>query len=203
MTGRGSDRAVLRNCTIVGYQDTLFANSGRLYLYACRISGHVDFIFGAGQAVFDGCDIVSRNRPGKNPMGFITAPSTPIKYPYGFLFTNCRLLKESPELPPGCCRLGRPWHPNADLSVSGSAVFLHCFMDDHLSDRGYEQISSTDSTGTRIWFDLEPDSRFFEYGSFGPGAVTSPNRPLLDDQAVRWYTSAAVLNNWLPHKMAR
>lgn len=114
MTGPGSDRTVLRNCSLVGYQDTLFANCGRHYLHSCRISGHVDFIFGAGQAVFNDCEIVSCNRPGKNPTGFITAPSTASKYPYGFLFTNCRLVKENSEVPAGSVRLGRPWHPNAD-----------------------------------------------------------------------------------------
>lgn len=198
MTASESDRAIFRNCKIIGYQDTIFANNGRHYFYRCQILGHVDFIFGAGQAVFDNCDIVSRDRKGKNPTGYVTAPSTPIMYPYGFLFTGSRLVKESQEIPKGSVRLGRPWHPNADLKVSGSAVFFRCYMDDHIGKTGYAPISSLDSTGHRIWFDLKADSRFFEYGSFGPGAINSLNRPTLDEKAVRWYTIAHVLNGWIP-----
>jgi pectinesterase len=198
MTDSASDRAVFRNCIIRGYQDTFFANAGRHYLYQCRIMGHVDFIFGAGQVVFEDCDIVSRNRKGKNPTGYVTAPSTPIMFPYGFLFINCRLIKEEPEIPKGSVRLGRPWHPNADPHISGSAVFIHCYMDDHIGPEGYATISSADSTGNRIWFDLEADSRFFEYLSYGPGDIKSPNRPTLDSAAAKWYTADQVLDGWIP-----
>ncbi len=198
MTAPGSDRAVFRNCKIAGYQDTVFANAGRNYFQRCEILGHVDFIFGASQAIFDDCDIVSRNRKGKNPTGYVTAPSTPIMYPYGFLFTDSRLIRESPEIPGGSVRLGRPWHPNADPHVSGSTVFVRCYMDDHIGSTGYDRISSLDSSGRRIWFELEADSRFFEYGSYGPGAIISPTRPQLNDQSAVWYTATHVLDGWMP-----
>ena len=61
---------------ITGYQDTLFPNSGRSYFHKCEVWGHVDFIFGAGQVVFDDCDIVSRDRGSKTNNGYVTAPST-------------------------------------------------------------------------------------------------------------------------------
>jgi pectinesterase len=198
MTAAGSDRAVFRNCKISGYQDTVFANAGRHYFFQCQILGHVDFIFGAGQAVFNDCEIVSRDRPGKDPTGYVTAPSTPASYPYGFLFIDCQLVKETPELPPGSVRLGRPWHPQADLRVSGSTVFLHCFMDDHIGSEGYAPISSVDSAGQRIWFEVKADSRFFEYDSYGPGAIESSQRPTLDNEAIEWYTATQVLNGWIP-----
>jgi hypothetical protein len=67
MTDEASDRAVFRNCKISGYQDTLFANAGRQYYHRCTILGHVDFIFGAGRAVFEDSDIVSRDR-GASPV---------------------------------------------------------------------------------------------------------------------------------------
>ena len=71
MTDLGSDRAVFANVKITGYQDTLFPNSGRSYFYKCEVWGHVDFIFGAGQAVFDDCDIVSRDRGSKTNNGYV------------------------------------------------------------------------------------------------------------------------------------
>lgn len=198
MTTAASDRATFCNCVIKGFQDTLYADAGRHYFHGCRILGHVDFIFGAGQAVFENCEIVSRDRKGKDPTGFVVAPSTSIAYPFGFLFMNCRLVKETPDLPAGSVRLGRPWHPAADPRAEGSAVFVNCFMDDHLGPEGYAPISARDSTGQRIWFEVQADSRFFEYGSHGPGAIKSAKRPTLDEKAVAWYSVANVLNGWTP-----
>lgn len=202
MTTLESDRTIIHNCRVVGYQDTLFANVGRHYFQQCQILGHVDFIFGAGQAIFDDCDIVSRDRKGQCPTGYVTAPSTPISYPYGFVFADCRLLKENRGIPPGSVRLGRPWHPQADPQVSGSAVFIRCYMDDHIGATGYARISSRDAQGQQIWFAVKADSRFFEYGSYGPGAIENQKRPMLDKKAVAWYAPTQVLNGWLPEVKA-
>jgi pectinesterase len=198
MTTAASDRATFCNCILRGFQDTLFADAGRHYFHECRILGHVDFIFGAGQAVFENCEIVSRHRKSKEPTGFVAAPSTPVNYPFGFLFLNCRLLKETTDLPAGSARLGRPWHPNANLSAEGSAVFIRCFMDDHLGPEGYAPISARDSTGQRIWFEVKPYSRFFEFGSHGPGAIKSAKRPTLTESEAAYYSIANVLNGWRP-----
>ena len=102
-------------------------------------------------------------------------------------------------MPAGSVRLGRPWHPGADSTVSGSAVFVQCYMDDHIGEIGYARISSRDSSGNRIWFDLAPDSRFFEYASYGPGAIYSSKRPVLSEMAAEWYTSDHVLGDWSPY----
>ncbi len=169
MTSAKNDKAVFTNCKIKGFQDTLFPNAGRRYFYDCRISGHVDFIFGAGQVVFDKCEIISRNRVNKNPTGYTTAPSTLILFPYGFLFNNCRFLKESDEVPASSVRLGRPWYPGCEPKVSGSVVFMNSYMDDHIGPEGYAKISSWDLSGQRIWYEVKDDSRFIEYGNFGPG----------------------------------
>jgi len=36
-----------------GYQDTLWDNNGRHYYKLCTIQGAIDFIFGAGQSLFE------------------------------------------------------------------------------------------------------------------------------------------------------
>ena len=68
MTG---DREVLRHVRLLGYQDTLYANSktchnepsakpchaSRQLFQDCYIEGHIDFIFGDAKAVFDHCEI--------------------------------------------------------------------------------------------------------------------------------------------------
>lgn len=201
MLDEGSDRAVLADAAVTGHQDTFFAEAGRAYVVNSLISGHVDFIFGAGQVVFDRCEIVSRDRAGKNPMGYVTAPSTRVGHPYGFLFVDSRFVKE-PGVPAGSVRLGRPWHPGNDPTANGSAVFVRTFMDDHFGEDGYAPISGRGADGERVWYDLEPTSRFFEAGSHGPGAHCGPRRPCLTEAQAAWYTPQAVLAGWAPWEAA-
>jgi polygalacturonase len=197
MTDLGSDRNVFENVTITGYQDTLFPNSGRSYFHHSSISGNVDFIFGAGQVVFDDCDIISRDRGSRTNNGYIAAPSTKANQPYGFLFVHSRLKKERPEMAANSVALGRPWHPFADASVNSAAAYVDCWMDDHIGERGWDRMSSVDSTGTRTWY--EPaNARFYDFGTTGPGALKSPARRSLDATEAKKFTPAAVLSGWVP-----
>ena len=197
MTDLGSDRATFVNVKILGHQDTLFANSGRHYFYKCHIAGHVDFIFGAGIAVFDDCDIVSLDRGSRTNNGYITAASTSTSNPLGFLFVRSRLKKQSPSMAPASVSLGRPWHPFADPNAVGSVVFIDTWMDDHIGPKGWERMSSIDSTGTRIWY--EPSSaRFFEVRSSGPGALSSPSRRVLSEAQAQRYLTLDFLDGWRP-----
>ncbi len=198
MIAEGSDRAHFENVTVSGYQDTLFVDAGRSYFNNVRVNGHVDFIFGGGQAVFENAVIESRHRPGKNPTGYVIAPSTHISQPFGFLFLNCRLVRFGAAVPAGSVKLGRPWHPGGNPAVNGAAVFHRCFMDDHVAADGYAKISGVSANGERLWFDLEPDSRMFEYQSSGPGALQGPRRPQLRDDAAPYYTRQSVLGDWTP-----
>jgi len=197
MTDLGSDRAAFINVRILGHQDTLFANSGRNYFYHCEIAGHVDFIFGAGQAVFEDCDIISLDRGSSTNNGYISAPSTKADAAYGFLFLKSRLRKERPAMAAATVSLGRPWHPFNDVTVNGESVFIDCWMDDHIGEKGWERMSAMDSMGTRVWYEPE-GARFFEYRSTGPGAVKSQKRRQLSASDAGRYTTANVLSGWVP-----
>jgi pectinesterase len=197
MLDQGSDRAAFVDVRILGHQDTLFPNAGRSWFHRCEITGSVDFIFGAGQAVFEQCDIVSRDRGSRTNNGYVTAPSTAKHEPFGFLFLRCRLLKERATMSPGSVSLGRPWHPFGDPEAVGSAVFIDTWMDDHVGAKGWERMSSTDSTGARVWWEPET-ARFFEHGTRGPGAVTSPARRQLSAGEASRFTTASVLRGWAP-----
>ncbi len=200
MTDLGSDRAVFDDVRILGYQDTLFVNSGRAFFHACEIAGSVDFIAGAGQAVFEECDIISRDRGSNSNSGNVTAPSTDTAQTYGFLFLRSRLKKERPDMAKASVTLGRPWHPFADPRAVGSAVFIDCEMDDHIGAKGWDRMSSVDSTGTRVWY--EPESaRFYEYGTTGPGAMKSASRSVLSRRDAERYTRVNVLAGWNPQPL--
>jgi pectinesterase len=193
----GSDRAVFRDCAITGYQDTLFPNAGRAYFHGCLISGTVDFIFGWGVAVFDDCDIVSRDRGSRTNNGYVTAPSTNIRHPYGFVFVDSRLRKETRGMAPNSVTLGRPWHPSGNPDAIGSAVFINTWMDDHVGATGWSPMNSTDAAGHRVENRPE-DARFYEYGSTGPGAVASPSRRVLTPEQAAAYDVVRVLDGWDP-----
>jgi pectinesterase len=197
MLDEGSDRAVFRDCVISGYQDTLFPNAGRAYFNRCTVIGSVDFIFGWGRAVFDDCDIVSRDRGSATNNGYVTAPSTDIRDPYGFVFVRSRLKKETPGMAPNSVTLGRPWHPSGKPDAIGSAVFIDTWMDDHVGATGWSAMNSTDAAGNRV--ENQPgDARFFEYRSTGPGAVASPSRRVLTPEQAAAYDIVRVLDGWDP-----
>jgi pectinesterase len=197
---QASDCVILKNVALVGYHDTLLVNAGRSYFQHCYITGHIDFIFGAGQAVFDDCDLVSRDR------GYITAASTLLSNAYGFLFVDCRLKKALPELADASVALGRPWHPttlwadgtrSANPNAVGCVVFKNCWMDSHIIAPGWERMHGWDKDGKQIWF-YPQDARFFEYGSTGPGALQHPARHVLSESEAPKYTIENVLGGWKP-----
>lgn len=208
MTAKGSDRAHFTNVRLIGHQDTLFVDAGRGYFKNCHISGGVDFIFGASQTVFEACEIISRprNKTNLTLIGYVTAPSTQIRDPYGLVFLRCKLLKESALVPANSTALGRPWHPAinmpdgryADPNAIGSSVFIECFMDDHITSDGWFSMTGLQKSGPDRTVFLPEDSRFFEYQSTGPGAKINDKRRQLTAAQAAEYTLAKVLGDWRP-----
>ena len=153
------DRAILDHCKLLGWQDTLLINNGRMYFHDCTIAGRVDFIYGSATAVFDHCDVHSRNG------GHITAASTPSDHPFGFVFMDCTLTGDTlPWTTAGTTRpsrvtpladLGRPWRPYA------AVTFLRCIMGAHIKPTGWDNWRNRAN---------EKTARYAEYGSTGPGA---------------------------------
>jgi pectinesterase len=145
-----SDRAVFRHCRFLAMQDTLYAASGRQYYEDCYIAGHVDFIFGNAQAVFERCEIHSRGP------GYIAAVSRTMPAgPEGFVFDHCRLTAE-PDV--RGVALARPWRLYARV------VFLDCWMGDHIRSEGWDNWKKPEA---------EKASFFAESGSTGPGAESA------------------------------
>jgi pectinesterase len=188
------DRLVFRKCRFLGWQDTLYANGGRQYYADCYIAGRVDFIFGNATAVFDGCEIHSRNG------GHVTAASTPQDHPFGYVFLNCRLTGDAiPWTAPAATQpdkltpqadLGRPWRPY------GAVAYINCEMGNHIKPEGWNNWGKTEN---------EKTARFSEYESKGPGANREKrfvwSKQLTDDEAAS-YTLKNILSgtdNWDPN----
>jgi pectinesterase len=155
------DRAVVANCRLLGWQDTLMINKGRHYFRNCYIEGRVDFIYGDGTAVFDRCTVHSKNG------GYVTAASTPQERPFGFVFLDCKLTgDEIPWADPSGgnssknrkkpnTHLGRPWRPFA------SVIFVRCELGDHILPEGWHNWGKPENEST---------ARYGEFQSRGPGA---------------------------------
>lgn len=204
----GADKSLFYDVALSGYQDTLFADCGRSLFSHCTISGNVDFIFGGGAALFEQCDIISRPRatPHILPAGFIAAPSTANGNRFGLIFRHCRLAKEDADQPAGSHYLGRPWHPTrdfadgryADPDAVGQAVFLECYMEDHIASDGWTAMSGLAKEGHRKWFHPLGDARFLEYQCTGPGARINQHRPQLSDADALTYAPRDILGDWQP-----
>ena len=198
MLDQGSDRCQLRDVDLWGHQDTLFTEAGRSYFSDCRIAGSVDFIFGAGQATFDACELRSRFRPGKPRQGYVAVPSTPAAQPLGLVFRQGRLTRER-AVPDASVALGRAWRPGrrfpdgqyGDPQSLGHAAFLGCWMDSHIDPAmGWEAMAYTARDGERVM--LAPETaRLFEAGSLGPGAARSENRRWLSEPQAAAVDTAA------------
>ncbi len=161
----------LENCTLLGYQDTLFMaplprkeqekdgfigptetepRTDRTYYFKnCRIEGGVDFIFGGATAYFDDCIFVSREP------GYVFAPSTPVEVPTGFVARNCRF-ERAEGVPDGSCYIARPWR------IHGKVRLENCWLDKHICPEGFHDWGKIEAHETAV---------FEEYGSKGPGAL--------------------------------
>jgi len=176
------DRAVITNCRLLGWQDTLLAHSKRQYIRDCYVEGRVDFIYGGATAVFDHCEIHSKEG------GYITAASTPQEAPFGFVFLDCKLTGDR-ELAPQAY-LGRPWRDFA------AVAFIRCDIGPHIKPEGWHNWGKPERERT---------SRYVEYQNTGPGADrarrVSWSKQLSDAEAAK-YTVQNVLagaDGWNPN----
>lgn len=202
MLDEGSDRALIEDVELSGHQDTLFIDRGLSLFRRCRIQGSVDFVFGAGRSVLQHCEIVSRFRPGKPRQGYVAAPSTPAAQPFELVFHDCRLTKER-EVPTSSVVLGRPWRPArqfddgryGDPAAVGNAAFIRCWMDDHLSADGWDEMGYTAKSGERVFLRPE-EARLVEFESRGPGARAGARRRVLTKDEAARYSPQNVLDGW-------
>ena len=173
------DKAVFKNCRIIGNQDILFLNSesSRQYYADCYIEGTTDFIFGAATAWFDHCHIYSK----KN--SHVTAASTQKEHPYGFVFYECTLTGDSTL---HNVSLGRPWRPFACVD------YIHCYIGPQIRREGWANWNNTENYKT---------TRFAEYEDYGPGADSSARVPWsrqLTREEVEKITIKNIFGDWQP-----
>ncbi|MDR0412803.1 MAG: pectin esterase [Dysgonamonadaceae bacterium] len=145
------DRIVVRNCRILGNQDTVYAGreNCRHYFENCYIEGTTDFIFGPSTCWFEACEIHCK----KN--SFITAASTPENIPFGYIFHRCTV-----TVADGVTKvyLGRPWRAFA------MTLFMDCLLPEEIAPEGWDNWRNPEN---------ETTARYMEYNNSGKGAATA------------------------------
>ncbi|KAJ7955591.1 Pectinesterase [Quillaja saponaria] len=180
------DKSSFYRCGFFGLQDTLWDDQGRHYYERCTIQGAVDFIFGAGQSIFERCSISVNGNELGSLAGFITAQGrTNPNDGNGFVFKDCHVFGT------GSAYLGRPWRDYARV------LFYKSNFSSIVQPEGWEVTHNFD----------ENKLTFAEYGCFGPGADTSKRvkwEKKLDVKTVEKLTDISFIDSegWLqkqPH----
>jgi len=170
------DQLVFENVRVLGNQDTLYVKTpstltvSRAYFKACYVEGDVDFVFGRGTAVFDGCTLnVLTARQGTKG-GNVLAPSTAAGNPYGFLVTGSTFTAAA-GTPANLIALGRAWDEGVTCYVPGSspngqALVRGSVLGPHIRSANPWSAAATSArpfsaAGNRLW----------EYQNSGPGAA--------------------------------
>jgi len=138
------DRQIFRNCRFIGWQDTLWIDSRRMYFTDCYFEGRVDVIIGRATAVFEKCHLHGTDG------GCLTAASTEPDKPFGLVFLRNKITCAEDRT-----YLGNPWQRGA------ATAFLECELGEHVRPEGWVQGRGNDYHET---------ARFFEYKNTGPGA---------------------------------
>lgn len=133
-----ANRAFFENCSILGFQDTLYTagDSFKQYFKNCYIEGSTDFIFGEATVLFENCIIHSKTN------SYITAASTPENQKFGFVFKNCKLTADENV---NEVYLGRPWRNYA------KTVFINCKMGAHIKPEGWHNWNKKEAESTSFY----------------------------------------------------
>lgn len=149
------DRIVVKNCNILGNQDTVYTGGdrARLYFQGCHIEGTTDFVFGPATAWFEQCTILCK----KN--SYITAASTPRDVEFGYIFNRCRVTTTEEVT---SVYLGRPWRPHA------MTLFMNCELPREINPLGWDNWRNPEN---------EKTARYQEFNNTGEGSETSQRVP--------------------------
>lgn len=153
-----SDMAVFYNCSMDGYQDTLYAHVNRQFYRDCTISGTIDFIFGDAAAVFQNCTFLVR-KPLINQQNIVTAQGRKeSRQPTAIVLQNCTITAH-PELYPVRkdfrTYLGRPW------KEFSRTIIMESFIDDLIQPDGWMPWEG--DWGLKTCF-------YTEFNNWGPGS---------------------------------
>ncbi|KAE8677693.1 C2H2 and C2HC zinc fingers superfamily protein [Hibiscus syriacus] len=156
-----SDYAVFYNCSMDGYQDTLYVHSKRQFYRDCTVTGTVDFVIGDAAVVFQNCTFLVR-KPLDGQQATVTAQARyDARQPTAIVIQNSTFTA-APELVRVKNRyrtyLGRPWGKFA------RTIVMESYLDDLITPEGWT-----------VWDGLWGINTCFysEFNNNGPGSSTT------------------------------
>jgi pectinesterase len=190
-----SDRSVIDRVRLLSGQDTLYAASltcrtnspgtscdaSREFFNECFVQGHIDYIFGDAKAVFNSCELNSR----QHPYVMITAQSK--HFPEensGYWMLHCRITGTDDG---NRIVLGRPWR------AYSTVTFFDTDIQEEIAQEGWSDWDGRLATAT-----------YREYDSHGPGVngghriVSSPPLTPAERAALTPQALLAGKDHWDP-----
>ncbi|GLJ43824.1 hypothetical protein SUGI_0912450 [Cryptomeria japonica] len=127
------DTAAFFGCSFLGAQDTLYDHIGRHYFKDCYIEGSVDFIFGNGLSMYEGCVVHGIS----DTYGAVTAQKRESSGDdTGFAFVRCKVTGS------GALYLGRAW------GTFSRVVFAYTYMDKIIMPVGWHNMGDPHKEST-------------------------------------------------------
>nr|Q43043.1 RecName: Full=Pectinesterase; Short=PE; AltName: Full=Pectin methylesterase; Flags: Precursor [Petunia integrifolia]AAA33714.1 pectinesterase [Petunia integrifolia subsp. inflata] len=190
-----ADKAIIYNCQIDGYQDTLYVHTYRQFYRDCTITGTVDFIFGNGEAVLQNCKVIVR-KPAQNQSCMVTAQGRTEPIQKGaIVLQNCEIKPDTDYFslsPPSKTYLGRPWKEYS------RTIIMQSYIDKFIEPEGWAPWNITNFG--------RDTSYYAEYQNRGPGAALDKRitwkgfQKGFTGEAAQKFTAGVYINNdenWL------
>ncbi|GMI94506.1 hypothetical protein like AT5G27870 [Hibiscus trionum] len=190
-----SEDSVFFNCSIDGYQDTLYAFTKRQFYRDCTISGTIDFVFGDASVIFQNCTFLVR-KPRYGQQNIVTAQKrSDDKEPTGIVIHGGKIIP-APEFAAAKGQipvyLGRPW------GALATTIIMETYIDDMVQPEGWTGWSSSSGAQT---------CTYLEFHNRGPGSSTSKRvkwpgvQMLTEEDAARFLPPKffAVGDAWIKH----
>ncbi|TYI57873.1 hypothetical protein E1A91_D11G313300v1 [Gossypium mustelinum] len=156
-----ADFSVFYNCSMDGYQDTLYVHSKRQFYRDCTVTGTIDFVFGDSASIFQNCTFLVR-KPLDGQQNAVTAQGrSDVRQPTGIVLQNSRIMAASElvslknKYP---TYLGRPW------GNFSRTIIMETYIDDLVKPDGWAIWDG--SWGLSTCF-------YAEFNNDGPGSNTT------------------------------
>lgn len=178
-------RAVYKNVTLQGVQDTYYLNKAdaTAYFETSTLAGEVDFIYGDGTMWFSQCQL--------NPISSgacITASNAQTGYK-GIIFDHCTISGASGY------RLGRPW------GDSPAVTYLYTTMCSLPNEAGWGSMTSGLKVRFHEYGSMDADGNLLDLSSRSIAAckaASGSDDPVLTAEQAEAYTLATTFRDWDP-----
>ncbi|CAI8603493.1 unnamed protein product [Vicia faba] len=126
------DKAIFYQCSIHGYQDTLYAHTMRQFYRDCTISGTIDYVFGNAQAVFQNCTFIVRKPLDYQQCIIVAQARAEENQPSGIVIQSSRIVSDPPNVPVTYkAFIGRPWKHYA------RTIIMDTYIDGVIQPEGF------------------------------------------------------------------